>query len=351
MSALFPAGRNRLIEGDCLAVMRRLPAATVDLIYVDPPFFSGQNRTLSRHRSAAETTPTAADGQHGAAPAGGPAAAGPGAAFADRWPGGLADYLGWLTPRLREMHRLLGPTGSLFVHLDWHAVHYVKCALDEIFGYERFRNQIVWHYGSGGRPRTFFPRKHDLILWYTKSRRWTFNAEAVGVPRRACPACGGVRGRWNHLRRHVAADGRVYRTIRSAGRLYRYYDDELTLPPDVWLDLSHLQQRDSERLGYPTQKPEALLARIVGACSLPGQVVADFCCGSGTTLVVAERLGRRWIGCDVSPAAVAIAAQRLARLDARATAYPPRHAKKGPAHSRPASQAPGHTIERCPAPA
>ena len=134
MSALFPAGRNRLIEGDCLAVMRRLPAATVDLIYVDPPFFSGRDRTLSDRRSAAAAIPAATDGQHGAAPTGGPAPAGPGAAFADRWPGGLADYLGWLTPRLREMHRLLGPTGSLFVHLDWHAVHYVKCMLDEIFG-------------------------------------------------------------------------------------------------------------------------------------------------------------------------------------------------------------------------
>ncbi|SRR5579884_131464 len=338
MSTLFADGRNRLIEGDCLAVMRRLPAATVDLIYVDPPFFTGRDR--GRSRGAPPAAGAAADGPPGTSNMPGGVLAGPGPTFVDRWEGGLADYLGWLTPRLREMHRLLRPTGSLFVHLDWHAVHYVKCALDGIFGYRRFRNQIVWHYGSGGRARTFFPRKHDLILWYTKSGRWIFNPQAVGTPRGRCPTCGAARGRWNHLRRQVEADGRVCRTIRSAGRLYRYYDDELALPPDVWLDLSHLQQRDSERLGYPTQKPEALLARIVGACSLPGQVVADFCCGSGTTLAVAQRLGRRWIGCDVSAAAVAITAERLGRL-----AAPARVSRRRPASAPPADHR-GYTVER-----
>ena len=158
------------------------------------------------------------------------------------------------------------------------------------------------------------------------------------MPRGVCPTCGAARDHWNHLRRHVDADGRVYRTIRSAGRVYRYYDDEPTLPPDVWLDVNHLQQRDPERLGYPTQKPEALLRRIVAACSEPGQVVADFFCGSGTTLAAAQRLGRRWLGVDCSPAAVAIAAARLGRLvDA-----PPRPSRRVTRRRPGGARTPGH---------
>jgi site-specific DNA-methyltransferase (adenine-specific)/adenine-specific DNA-methyltransferase len=339
-ATLFPDARNRLIEGDCLAVMRALPAESIDLIYVDPPFYSGRDYRLPDARDAA----AAAEASAGEATANGTAAT-----FVDRWEGGLGTYLAWLTPRLQEMHRLLRPTGSLFVHLDWHAVHYVKCVLDGIFGYARFRNQIVWHYASGGRATTSFPHKHDLILWYSRSDTWTFIPTAVAVPRGVCPTCGAARDHWNHLRRHVDADGRVYRTIRSAGRLYRYYDDEPTLPPDVWLDVNHLQQRDPERLGYPTQKPEALLRRIVAACSEPGQVVADFFCGSGTTLAAAERLGRRWLGVDCSPAAVAIAAARLrGLLDAASSTSRRRVGAAGRAALAPATTLPhpGYTIER-----
>jgi site-specific DNA-methyltransferase (adenine-specific)/adenine-specific DNA-methyltransferase len=341
-AALFPDARNRLIEGDCLALMRALPARSIDLIYVDPPFYSGRDYPRPAARDAAPTAAATA-----VASDGGAAADHAAAAFADRWEGGLDDYLAWLTPRLQEMHRLLRPTGSLFVHLDWHAVHYVKCALDGIFGYARFRNQIVWHYASGGRATTSFSRKHDLILWYSRSDRWTFNPTAVGVPRGVCPTCGAARDHWNHLRRHVDADGRVYRTIRSAGRVYRYYDDEPTLPPDVWLDVNHLQQRDPERLSYPTQKPEALLLRIVAACSEPGQVVADFFCGSGTTLAAAQRLGRRWLGVDRSAAAVAIAAARLSRLlDFPSPAPRRRQCSTGSAAPAAAPPHPGYTVER-----
>src|SRR5205823_14526973 len=128
-------------------------------------------------------------------------------------------------------------------------------------------------------------------------------------------------------------------TIRSAGRVYRYYDDEPTLPPDVWLDVNHLQQRDPERLGYPTQKPESLLRRIVAACSEPGQVEADFFCGSGTTLAAAERLGRRWLGVDRSPAAVAVAAARL-----RPLIRAPAPARRRPPAGGPAAPAPAATL-------
>ena len=167
-ASLFPDARNRLIEGDCLAVMRALPAESIDLIYVDPPFYSGREYPLPDARDAAPTA-AASEGKRAADRAA--------AAFVDRWEGGLDDYLAWLAPRLQEMHRLLRPTGSLFVHLDWHAVHYVKCMLDGIFGYARFRNQIVWHYASGGRATTSFPRKHDLILWYSRSDAWTFQPD------------------------------------------------------------------------------------------------------------------------------------------------------------------------------
>jgi len=192
----------------------------------------------------------------------------------------------------------------------------VKVALDRIFGYDKFRNEIVWHYGSGGRARNFFPRKHDVILWYTRSRRWYFNGPAVAVPRDRCRECGTQRQKWNNLRRCVDENGRTFRTIKSAGKIYRYYDDEPTLPADVWLGINHLQQKDPERLGYPTQKPEALLQRIVLAASRPNDLVADFFCGSGTTLAVAQKLGRRWLGCDSAPAAVAVVCKRLEMIEA-----------------------------------
>jgi site-specific DNA-methyltransferase (adenine-specific)/adenine-specific DNA-methyltransferase len=266
--------------------MRRLPAESIDLIYIDPPFFSGRDHNGRSRDGEARS-------------------------YSDVWHGGMRGYLDWFGERLAEMRRLLARRGSLFVHLDWHASHYVKCELDRLFGYANFRNEIVWHYGSGGRAATAFPRKHDLILWYTRSGEWTFNSQAVGLPRSACPACGSPRAKWNHLRRQADADGRVYRTIKSAGKTYRYYDDEAVAPADVWLDINHLQQKDPERLGYPTQKPEALLRRLVAAASNAGDVVADFFCGSGTTLAVAQKLGRRWIGCDCSPAAVALTAERV----------------------------------------
>jgi len=280
------AASNRLVLGDCLEVMRQVPAASLDLIYVDPPFATGRHQRGSARTSGAPS-------------------------YSDVWEGGLDSYLPWLHARLAQMHRLLKPGGSLFLHLDWRAVHHAKVILDDIFGEPNFRNELIWHYGSGGRARRFFHRKHDVILWYSRTGRWRFFPDAVSVPRNLCPGCGAERDQWNHLKRHTDADGRVYRTIRSAGKVYRYYDDEPTVPADVWMDVSHLQQKDPERLGYPTQKPEALLRRIIAATTAPGDSVADFFCGSGTTLAVAQDLDRRFIGCDASPAAVALTKERL----------------------------------------
>jgi DNA modification methylase len=270
-----PAGELRL--GDALHVARALPDGCVDLVYVDPPFATGRRRS-------------------GRA----------GLGFDD----GDA-VVAALGPRLVEIHRLLAATGSLVVHLDYRAVHAVKVALDGIFGPARFRNEIIWRYGSGGRAERHFSRKHDSLLWYSRSDRYGFDGDAVARPRSTCPACGETRARWNHLKVETDPDGRRFRTVRSAGRLYRYYDDDRVPPDDVWLDLPHLQQRDPERCGWPTQKPEALLARVIAALSRPGDRVADLCCGSGTTLVAAARLGRRWLGADLSRDALALAATRL----------------------------------------
>jgi site-specific DNA-methyltransferase (adenine-specific)/adenine-specific DNA-methyltransferase len=277
---------HKLILGDCLSVMDKLLINTrgeIDCVYIDPPFFTGRQQV-----------------SHGNS-------------FSDAW-NSIDDYIKWLTPRLERMRLLLKSTGSLFVHLDWHAVHYVKVALDEIFGINQFRNEILWHYGSGGRSRRHFPRKHDMILWYSRSNKYQFYPDAIGIPRNLCTMCGRHRDKWNNLKAQKDDDGRIFRTIKSAGRIYRYYDDEPVLPPDVWLDISHLQQKDPERVGYPTQKPEALLVRIIKATTKPGDTVADFFCGSGTTLAAAAELERSSIGCDVSSDAIEVTKQRLERM-------------------------------------
>jgi DNA modification methylase len=137
-----------------------------------------------------------------------------------------------------------------------------------------------------------------------------FNGRQASIPRNRCDACGTVRRKWNNLKKETDADGRVCRTIQSAGKAYRYYDDEPVIPSDVW-HISHLQQKDPERLGYPTQKPLALLERIVKASSNRNDIVLDAFCGCGTALEAAQRLGRRWIGMDSSAAACRIAAKRL----------------------------------------
>jgi len=279
-------GANRLVLADNLAFLRTLPDDSIGLVYIDPPFATGARRTSPRT--------TAAFSDDWAAPK--PSS---NSSFVIRHsslcppslaprpsPLSLEAYLGWLNARLFEIRRVLRPTATLYVHLDWHAVHYVKVELDKLFGGgEHFRNEIVWHYNSGPRRKTDFGRRHDLILRYTKTDRYTFNPDAVRQPYSPdinVPAC----------KRH-------------------YYNPLGKVMDDVWR-IPILPQNDhTERLGYPTQKPEALLDLIVRASSNEGDLVADFFCGSGTTLAVAARLGRRWIGCDSNPDAIALTARRL----------------------------------------
>ena len=259
---------GRLIHGDNLAVMRAMPDASIDLIYADPPFFTGKTQRAN------------GNGAH---------------SYDDAWAGDLDAYIAWLGARLREMQRLLSERGSLYLHCDWHAGHYIKVELDRIFGRGRFRNEIIWHYGLGASNATrHFLRKHDTIFVYAKGDAPTFNV---------------VRGDATApmLAKYCHEDERG-RYMMSRGK--RYYLQGGKPLDSVW-DIPAIAATAGERLGYPTQKPEALLERIILASSCEGDVVADFFCGSGTTPAVARRLGRQWIACDSSEAAVAMTRARL----------------------------------------
>jgi len=268
---------SQVLLGDNLPILRRLPDACVDLIYVDPPFGTGQVRRLRSITTGTGTrTRTGFGGRlytydvrsaH---------------RYRDDMP--LEEYLDFLRERLVEMHRVLRPTGSLYLHLDFHAVHHARLVLDEIFGPERFLNEVIWAYDYGGRAGDKWPRKHDNILWYRRGETWTFNRDEIDrVPYMAPGLVGADK----------AARGK--------------------LPTDVWW-MTIVPTSGRERTGYPTQKPLKLLERIVRASSNPGDVVADFFGGSGTTAVAAARLGRRFLVTDISPEAVEITERRLAEL-------------------------------------
>ena len=223
----------------------------------------------------------------------------------------MGAFLCFIAVRLLEMRRILKPTGSIYLHCDPTASHYLKAIMDAIFGWKNFRNEIVWHYSSGGRSQKHFPKKHDYILFYSKTNRYNFEADNVRVPRNKCPSCGEVRKKWNNLKKNVDVDGRVFRTIKSSGKVYKYYDDDPVLPPTVWCEFSHLQQKDPERTGYPTQKPLKLYERIIKASSNKGDIVFDPFAGCATTCVAAERLERRWVGIDLWDKAETVLLKRM----------------------------------------
>ena len=261
-----------IFHGDSLDLARSWPAATIDLVYIDPPFGTGK---VQRGRRGAY----ADDGDDPAA------------------------HVAWLAPWLAATRDALAPTGSLFVHLDWRAVHHVKVHLDALFGRTCFAGEIVWCYAVGGKSRRGFGRKHDTILWYGRTPRWVFYPDQVRVPRR-----GG-----SHMRVVRDAAGRAVqeKTDRRTGKVYRYPVADGKVPEDWWADIETLNHSDAERTGWPSQKPERLLERIIGAVTRPGDLVADWFGGSGTTAAVARRLGRRCVIADASPDAIAIIRKRL----------------------------------------
>lgn len=263
-------------------------AGQVKLIYLDPPFLTGDRFCMRVRVGEAEWK------------------AGKGTlqleTFVDQRD--REAFLSMMRRVLTAAHRLLRDDGMLFLHIDFRTHPYLRLMLDEIFGENNFLNEIIWVYQSGGRSMKYFSRKHDVILFYRKSPQYDFNVEEIMV--------APTEPRSNHMRRHVDPDGRVYRSIRSNGRVYTYYDDDPVAPSDVWNDLSHLQQKDPERTGYDTQKPLALLNRIVRCGSRKGELVADLFAGSGTTLEAARLNGRDFLGVDRCPMTLSIARRRLA---------------------------------------
>jgi DNA modification methylase len=273
---------NQLILGDNLEVLRTIPSEIIDLIYIDPPFFSGRTYNVIWGDTNEVRT------------------------FYDIWEGGIDSYLIWLNARLWEMRRVLKKTGSIYVHCDWHASHYIKTEMDKIFGYENFRNEIVWGYSIGGKSQKTFGRKHDIILFYSKAEDYYFDSKGASVARKPK----------THMKMGVDESGRQFQEKRDAktGKIYRYYVDEGKIAEDYWIDIETLNREDAERIGYPTQKPEALLERIIKASSNEGDVVADFFGGGGTTFAIAMKHKRRFIGCDSSRVAISVTLDRLVKI-------------------------------------
>ncbi|HEY4329935.1 MAG TPA: site-specific DNA-methyltransferase [Phycisphaerae bacterium] len=248
-----------------------------DLIYADPPFFTKRRQTGSRKSSvSAESRAPERESRF---------------TFHDNWKGGMREYLGWLEPRLYQMKSLLKPSGVFLLHLDWHAVHHAKVLCDSVFGEERFQNELIWYYQTGGASRDRFSRKHDTILLYSKGERFYFDGTSVAIPRTA----------------------KAMRRARS-GRGARIAADDTHKNPDDVLTIPALNPMAKERNGYPTQKPVALLEMLIKALCPKEGSVGDFFCGSGTTLLAAQKLGRKFLGADINPAAVKLARRRLALL-------------------------------------
>ena len=286
--------------GDCLEIMRGMNSETIDLIYLDPPFNSNANY---------------------AAPVGSQAA---GAAFKDTW--SLSDvdaewinlielrqpavhrvllaamtnsdksYLVYMAARLLEMPRIMKPTASIWLHCDPTMGHYLKLLMDAIFGRRNFRNEIVWCYTGPASPnQRQFSRKHDSLFWFAGEGQWTFNRDAVRIPHHPKTKANfkpGLQGSGFDQDDYVLSDG---------GKI----------PESWWSGFTPVGRIKRERVGYPTQKPLALLSRIIEASSNPGDMVLDPFCGCATTLVAADRLDRQWVGIDLSPKAAELVVERV----------------------------------------
>lgn len=290
---------NRLIYGDNLLTMQALLAGDqqtglpslrgqVGLIYIDPPFDSKADyRTkITLPGTDLQQKPTVMEQF----------------AYADTWEEGTISYLKMIYPRLVLMRELLSERGSIYVHIDWHVGHYVKVLMDDIFGKDCFRNEIIWYYSTLGRPKDRFALKHDTIFWYGKTKNAYFNEKEAKIPYTE-----------EYIKSHFTdrdEEGKVCRKRFDAGKWRVYYPEEGMIPNDVWT-IPYENSMSKKRVNYATQKPETLLERIIKASSNEGDLVCDFFGGSGTTAAVAERLGRRWITCDIGKPASLVMRKRF----------------------------------------
>ncbi len=318
---------NIIYCGDNLEVLSKyVPDGFADLIYIDPPFNSSRNYEVFWGEAQERR------------------------AFEDRF-GDVMTYLDWMRPRLRELYRVLKPTGSFYYHCDLHASHYVKVELDRIFDFNNFRNEIVWQRTTAGKPiYKNLPKNYDTIFWYTKTDEYTFYPISQPLSREDIRTFnlddGDGRGpyntqpiinpgyrpnlryvykdslgrewqppkngwRFNEKRMKELEDNNRLCFLKSTIREKYYLSDRIAKGkqlPNIWTDISIDK---SESLGYPTQKPLALMERIVKASSNEGDVILDAFCGCGTTLEAAAKLKRKWIGIDFSPTACRVMAERL----------------------------------------
>jgi site-specific DNA-methyltransferase (adenine-specific) len=277
------ASKNRVVQGDNLEILRTMKAASVELIYVDPPFNTGKRQARPQMKTIRDEagdrvgfggrryrTELVATDRPGGTEGG----------YDDQF----EDFLGFLKPRLKQARRILTANGSLFFHIDYREVHYCKVLLDKIFGRECFQNEIIWAYDYGARATKRWPAKHDTILWYTKHPdQYTFNLESTDrIPYMAPKLVGPVK----------AARGKT--------------------PTDVWWH-TIVSPTGKEKTGYATQKPLGILERIVRVHSNPGDRVLDFFAGSGTTGLAAAKNGREFCMVDQSDEAFAVMQKRLAK--------------------------------------
>ncbi|MDD9827748.1 MAG: DNA methyltransferase [Deltaproteobacteria bacterium] len=283
--------KNKLIWGDNLLVMSSLLekfAGKIDLIYIDPPFATGADFSFTAQigESGEQVVKESSVIEE--------------KAYRDTWGRGFDSYLTMIYERLVLMRELLSESGSIYVHCDWRVNSFLRLALDEIFGKQHLINEIIWCYTGPGSPNMKqFNRKHDTIFWFSKNNQWVFNKDNVRVPYKD-----------------------PNQTLRKAFDSGQGMDEEQTEKyrergkvPETWWEDIAVAVRSAQNLGYPTQKPEALLERIIKASSNEGDLVADFFCGSGTTAAVAEKLGRRWIACDLGRYAVHTTRKRMLGIE------------------------------------
>lgn len=286
--------------GDNIKMLKDLPDESVDLCYIDPPFNSNRNYEVFWGDVQEKR------------------------AFNDRF-GDAQEYINYMRPRVIEIYRVLKKTGSFYYHCDWHASHYVKIMLDEIFGFNNFLSEIAWCYRERGISKRYWNRKHDTIFFYAKNEgEHIFNCDDVLEPYseeylkkfkyKDDIGYYQIRGRNVKDSPIQRADGLTPKAeLQHPGLTYRQYKKEGMLPLDWWV-IPLLNKSSKERLGYPTQKPLELIEKIINASSNKGDVVLDAFCGCGTTLVAAQKLNRKWVGVDISPTACRVMSQRLYEL-------------------------------------
>lgn len=293
------SNHNLVLRGECLSACAYLKdkGVKVDLVYIDPPFASGadyakkvyirRNPKVAEAIKQAETEIDSEELRN----------------FEEKMYGDVWDkerYLNWMYENLMAIKSVMSDTASIYVHLDWHIGHYVKILMDEIFGEDKFRNEIVWCYTGPTNQKNNFPRKHDLIFLYDKSEQYVFNSDSVRIGFKKSTKTGGktsLAGKQNDS---------VLEELDKKGKIVE----------DWWIDIADLGKVHTQDVGYATQKPEALLERIIKASSNEGMLIADFFGGSGVTAAVANRLGRKFIHCDIGINSIETTRDRLRKAGA-----------------------------------